>query len=779
MSTVEFKGVGESVLRKEDAPFVTGEGRYVDDIKLPGMLHMAIVRSPHAHAKIVSIDGAAALATKGVTAVVTAADLTFAAGVPCASNPTGEARQPVRPQLATDKVRHLGEPVAVVIATDRYAARDGVDAVVVEYEPLPPVIGVEYARSPGAPLVHDDIPDNTCVVITQKTDGVDEAFAHAEVTVKQVFHNQRLIPTPIEPRGVVAHWIPSSDELTVYTSTQIPHFVRTFLAICCNVSEAKVRVVAPDVGGGFGSKLNCYAEEFIAAAVSRHVAAPVKWIEERSEAMTATIHGRAQDAHMEIAATRDGRITGLRVEFVQDCGSYLQLLTPTIAHLTLFMAPGAYDIQAVDITVTEIFTNTTPTDAYRGAGRPEATHAIERIMDMLAAEVGISREEVRRRNFIQEFPWASPTGIVYDSGDYEKTLAKLEELRDSDERFEQRKREAATRGKLLGRGISTYVEICGLAPSAVTHAVGLTPGGWETSTVRVHPTGKVTVITGTSPHGQGHATSWSQIVESELGIPFDDVEVIHGDTAFAPYGLGTYGSRSLAVGGTAVYRAAGQVRDKAKAVAAHMLEASPDDLEFDAGTFRVKGSPDKSIGMGEVAFRAWQGFDMPEGYDPGLDETVFHDPPNFTFPFGAHGAEVEVDKATGKVEITRYIAVDDCGNLVNPMIVNGQVHGGVAQSIGQALYEGAVYDDDGVLLTSSMVDYIIPSAVEVPLIETHHTITPSPVNPLGVKGIGEAGTIAATPALVGAVCDAVGAADLDMPLHSETVWRALHERGVS
>ncbi len=424
-----------------------------------------------------------------------------------------------------------------------------------------------------------------------------------------------------------------------------------------------------------------------------------------------------------------------------------------------------------------MFTNTTPTDAYRGAGRPEATHAIERIMDLLAAEVGISREEVRRRNFITEFPYATATGLIYDSGDYPKTLDRLEELRGSQEEFEARKQEAATRGKLLGRGVSTYVEICGLAPSAVTHAIGLTPGGWETSTVRVHPTGKVTVITGTSPHGQGHATSWSQIVESELGIPFDDVEVIHGDTAFAPYGLGTYGSRSLAVGGTAVYRAAGQVRDKAKAVAAHMLEASPDDLEWDAGTFRVKGSPDKSLGIGEVAFRAWQGFDMPEGYDPGLDETVFHDPPNFTFPFGAHGAEVEVDKDTGKVEIVRYIAVDDCGNVVNPMIVDGQVHGGVAQSIGQALYEGAVYSDEGQLQTATMVDYIIPSAVEIPVIETHRTVTPSPVNPMGVKGIGEAGTIAATAALVSAVCDAVGVPDLDMPLQPETVWRALSERG--
>ncbi len=778
IATDTRKGIGTSTLRKEDARFLTGQGRYIDDIKLPGMLHMAIVRSPHAHAQVTSIDGAAARALPGVTAVLTAADLEFAAGVPCASNPTGQVRQPERPHLARDRVRHLGEPVAVVIASDRYLARDAADAVVVEYRPLPPVVGVDAAMAPDAPRVHDQYPDNTCVVLKHATDGVDAAFAKADVVIQQVIHNQRLIPCAIEPRGVVAQWLPSSDDLTLHTSTQVPHFVRTFLAICCGVSEAKVRVIAPDVGGGFGSKLNCYAEEFIAAAVSRHVGLPIKWIEERSEAMTATIHGRAQDAHVELAATRDGKVIGMRVNYVQDVGSYLQLLTPSIAHLTLFMATGPYDIPEADITVTEVFTNTTPTDAYRGAGRPEATHAIERMMDILAKEVGVNRVDVRRRNFKQD---TSPTatGLSYDSVGYEKTLDRLLELSDDKATFERRRAEARERGRLLGRGISTYVEVCGLAPSAVTHAIGITAGGWESSTVRVHPTGKVTVITGTSPHGQGHATSWSQIIETELGIAFDDVEVIHGDTAFAPYGLGTYGSRSLAVGGTALFRAAGKVREKARAVAAHMLEASPDDLEFDNGTFRVKGSPDKSLSMGEIAFRAWQGFDLPEGLDPGLDETIFHDPPNFTFPFGAHGAEVEVDVDTGKVAITRYIAVDDCGNVVNPMIVDGQVHGGVVQSMGQALFEGAVYSDEGQLLTSSLVDYMVPSAAEVPDIETHRTVTPSPSNPMGVKGIGEAGTIAATAALVGAVCDAVGARDLDMPMLPETVWRAIREGGAS
>ncbi|HUZ84810.1 MAG TPA: molybdopterin cofactor-binding domain-containing protein, partial [Gaiellales bacterium] len=428
----------------------------------------------------------------------------------------------------------------------------------------------------------------------------------------------------------------------------------------------------------------------------------------------------------------------------------------------------------VDLTVTEVFTNTTPTDACRGAGRPEATHAIERMMDMLAAEVGKSREEVRRINFVKEFPHASPTGISYDSGNYDGTLDLALELAGDGDR---KRADARTRGRRFGRGFSTYMEICGLAPSAVTHAIGLTPGGWESATVRVHPTGKATVITGTSPHGQGHATSWSQIIETELGIPFDDVEVIHGDTAFAPYGLGTYGSRSLAVGGTAVQRAAGQIREKAVQVAAHMMEAAPADIEFDGGSFSVKGSPDRAKSIQEVAFTAWQAYDMPAGVTPGLDETVFFDPPNFTFPFGCHICDVEVDEATGKVEIVRYLAVDDCGNVVNPMIVDGQVHGGVAHSIAQALYEQVVYDGDGQCLTTTLIDYLMPSAAEIPAIETAHTVTPSPTNPMGVKGIGEAGTIAATAAVVGAVCDAVGARDLDMPLLPERVWRAMQEGG--
>jgi aerobic carbon-monoxide dehydrogenase large subunit len=773
------RGVGIAVKRKEDAKLLTGRGRYVDDLKLPGMLHMVVVRSPHAHATITGIDTSAAKAMPGVEAVLSAADLEFAAGIPCGSNPTGEMVQPARPVLATGKVRHMGEPVAVVLAADRYQARDAADAVVVSYDPLPPVIGVEAAMAQGAPVIHEEVPDNIALVLTHKTDGFDAAFASAEVVVEHTLKNQRLIHVPIEPRGVVADWNPASDDLTIYSSTQVPHFLRTFLAIVCGVSEAKVRAIAPDVGGGFGGKLNTYAEEYIAAAASHKAGRPVKWIEERSEAMLATCHGRAQDAHMALAADADGRVLAMRAHYVQDYGSYLQMLTPLISQLTLLMAPGPYAIPEVDITVTNAYTTTVPTDALRGAGRPEATYAIERMMDLLASKLGMSRTEVRRRNFPTEWPFTSPVGLAYDSGDYDASLDRLLELSDDQQTFEGRRQEAAARGKLLGRGLSTWVEICGFAPSDVTHAIGLTPGGWESSTVRMHPTGKVTVITGTSPHGQGHATSWSQIVETELGVPFDDVEVIHGDTAFAPYGLGTYGSRSVAVGGTAVHLAAGKIRDKARAVAAQMLEASVDDIEFADGVFSVKGSPDKKHSIQEVAFRAWQAFGMPEGVSPGLDETVFFDPPNCTFPFGAHGCEVEVDKETGKVEITGYIAVDDCGVVINPMIVDGQVHGGVVHGIAQALYEEAVYSEDGTLLTGTLVDYLVPSAAEAPHIQTDRTVTPSPTNPLGVKGIGEAGTIASTPAVVSAVCNAVGVDHIDMPLHPERVWRAIQEGGAS
>jgi carbon-monoxide dehydrogenase large subunit len=647
----------------------------------------------------------------------------------------------------------------------------------VDYDPLPTVVDAEAALQPDAPRVHDEYPDNLCKTLEHVTDGFEEAMASAPRRVKLRLMNQRLTPIPIETRGVVADWVRASGEVTLYTSTQVPHFVRTFVAVVCGTSEAKVRVVAPDVGGGFGSKLNTYAEEFAACAASRAVGAPVKWIEDRSENVVATIHGRDQLQEYEAGVDEHGRVLALRLDAIQNNGAYLQLLTPTISHLTLFMVPGAYDVQQVSITIRQAFTNTTPTDAYRGAGRPEATHGIERLMDAIADDLGLDPAEVRRRNFIQAFPYTTATGLAYDSGDYAKTLDRALELADY-AGFAARRDEARARGAYRGVGLSSYVEVCGLAPSAVTAAIGVGAGGWESSTVRMHPTGKVTVITGSSPHGQGHATSWSQIVQSELGVPFDDVEVIHGDTAFAPYGLGTYGSRSLAVAGIAMHRSIGKIKDKACVLAAHLLEASPDDLEWVEDRWQVKGSPDRAKTIQELGGAAWTGANLPEGMEPILEATTFHDPPNFTFPFGTHVCEVEVDAETGRVAIERYVAVDDCGNVINPMIVDGQVHGGIVQSIGQALYEETVYAEDGQLRTPTLVEYLVPSAADLPSMELDRTTTPSPSNPLGVKGIGEAGTIAATAAIVNAAVDALsplGIRHLEMPLQPARVWQAIRD----
>ncbi len=768
-------GIGASVLRKEDAPLITGQGRYVDDITLPGMGFAAFARSAHAHAVIKGIDTSAAEAMPGVDKVFTYATLGLDAGVPCASNPTGDAVHVRRPILADGRVRMVGEPIALVVADSRATARDAADRIVVDYDPLPVVIDAENAVKPGAPQLHEDAPGNRCCTIAHKTEGFDEAFEAAPVKVSLTIDNQRLTPVPIESRAVVADWITSSGELTFYTSTQVPHFVRTFVAAICGAPESKVRVIAPDVGGGFGSKINVHAEEYALAQASKLCGRPVKWIETRSEAMVSMIHGRDQLQKATIAADSDGRIRALRVHLLQDMGAYLGLLGPTIAHLTLFMTPGVYDVQHVDITIDEVFTNTASTDAYRGAGRPEATHLVERLVDALADEIGVDPAELRRRNFISEFPYTSATGLSYDSGDYGKALDKALEM-SGYAGFEARRAEAAARGNYRGIGLSTWVEICGLAPSAVTKAIGVGAGGWESSIVRMHPTGSVTVITGSSSHGQGHETCWSQIVESELGIPFDQVEVVHGDTGQSPYGLGTYGSRSLAVGGTALQLSCEKVRDKARLVAAHLLECSADDLEWAPGQWQVKGSPERAKTIQELAFAAWAGDSMPAGVEPNLEATTFFDPPNFTFPFGTHIAEVEIDGETGKVTVERYSAVDDCGNVINPMIVEGQVHGGVVQSMAQALYEETVYDESGQILTGTLVDYMIPSAAELPRMDIARTVTPTPTNPLGVKGIGEAGTIAASACIVNAAVDALsglGIRHLDMPLQPGRVWEAI------
>ena len=777
MATVTSSGIGESVLRKEDAPLIVGQGRYVDDIKLPGMAFAAFARSPHAHAVVKGIDTSAAEAMPGVVKVLTYATLGLEAGVPCASNPFGNAVQPKRPILADGRVRMVGEPVALVVAETAAQARDAADRIVVDYDPLPVVIDAENAGKPGAAQLHDEAPGNHCLTIEHKTEGFDAVFDAAPVKVSLTIDNQRLSPVSIEPRGVLADWTTSNDEVTVYTSTQVPHFVRTFVSAICGIPESKVRVIAPDVGGGFGCKIDVYAEEYAVTQASRLSGRPVKWIETRSEHMVAAVAGRDQLQTATLAADRDGRMLALRVHLLQDCGAYLGLLTPSIAHLTVIMVPGAYDLQHVDITLDEVFTNTTTTDAYRGAGRPEAAHLVERLVDRLADELSLDPAEVRRLNFAKEFPYTTATGLVYDSGDYAAALDKALEL-SGYAGFEERRAEAAARGAHRGIGLSTWVEICGLAPSAVTKAIGIGAGGWESSIVRMHPTGSVTVITGSSAHGQGHETSWSQIVESELGIPFDQVEVLHGDTGQAPYGLGTYGSRSLAVGGTALLLTCEKVRDKARLVAAHLLECSADDLEWSADRWQVKGSPERAKTIQELAYAAWAGDSMPAGVEPNLEATTFYDPPNFTFPFGTHICEVEVDPDTGKVTIERYSAIDDCGNVINPMIVEGQVHGGIVQSIAQALFEETVYDESGQILTGTLVDYMIPSAADLPRMESGRTVTPSPSNPLGVKGIGEAGTIAATACVVNAVVDALsglGIRHIEMPMQPARVWEAIQQ----
>lgn len=772
-------GVGDAVLRKEDRKFVTGEGRYVDDLKLPGMLHAAFVRSSFGHAKINSIDASAALAMPGVHAVLTNATLPVETGVLSASNPGGDVRHPEQAILAKEFARYVGEPVAMVIADDRYLARDAADAVQVDYDPVPVVVDAEKALEPGAPLVHAEYDSNLVKTLAHVTDGFAEALAKAPKKISLRVVNQRVTPMPMETRGCIGDWSNSTGEVTLYTSTQVAHFVRTFVSIVCGTSEAKVRVVTPDVGGGFGAKLNTYREEFAVCAASKVVGRPVKWIEDRTENAVATIHGRDQVQYYEAGVDENGKILALKFDAVQNNGAYNQLLTPSISHLTLFMVPGCYDIQDVSITIRQVFTNTTPTDAYRGAGRPEATHGIERLMDAIADDLGIDAAEVRRRNFIKadQFPYASATGLSYDSGDYHETLEVALELSEY-AGFEERRAEAAKRGKYRGIGLSTYVEVCGLAPSAVTAALGIGAPGWEHSTVRLHPTGKATVITGTSPHGQGHATSWSQITQTELGIPFDDVEVIHGDTAFQPYGLGTYGSRSLAVGGIALYRSLGKVREKARELAAHLLECSIDDLEWTGTSWQVKGSPDRAKTIQELAYAGWTAASLPEGIEPVLEATTFHDPPNFTFPFGTHVCEVEIDQATGRVEVVNYTAVDDCGNVINPMIVDGQVHGGIIQGLGQALFEETVYSDDGHMLTPTLVEYLVPSAADVPPMTLHRTTTPSTSNPMGVKGIGEAGTIAASAAIVNAAVDAlsvIGVRHLEMPMQPARIWNVMQE----
>ena len=775
--------VGTARLRKEDARLITGQTRWTDNIDTTGMLHLAVLRSPMAHARIDHVDVSPALERPGVVAAFSGADLAEGLGsLPCAWPVTEDIVLPDHPPIAVDEVRHAGDPVAVVVARDRYAAADALEAVEVDYEPLPPVLDLEAALEPGSPLVHADKGTNRCYDWPLRA-GEDFAAVRqrAEVTLKRRYHQQRLIANAMEPRAVVVTPIAASDEYTLYSSTQIPHILRIMLAVVTGVPEHKLRVVAPDVGGGFGSKLQVYGEEALTLAVARRLGRPVKWTESRSEGYLATHHGRGMIQDVEIAAMRDGTLLGLKADLLVDMGAYLMLVTPGIPILGAFMYPGIYKMGSYELNVTGVFTTRTPTDAYRGAGRPEATYAIERTMDELAVELGLDPVELRRRNWIrhEEFPYPTIAGLTYDSGNYEAATEKALALFDYDKlRAEQADRNHRGDTVRLGIGVSTYTEMCGLAPSRVLRDLRYAAGGWEAADVRMLPTGKVEVVTGTSPHGQGHATCWSQIAADVLGVPFEDVQVVHGDTRAAPQGMDTYGSRSLVVGGTAVHHAATKVVDKARKVAAHLLEASERDLEFTDGVFSVKGSPDAQKTIQEVAFETFSSHDLPDGMEPTINAGHLIDPDDFSYPHGTHLCAVEVDTETGMTRIRSYVGVDDVGRVINPMIVEGQVHGGLAQGIAQALYEEAVYDDEGNLVSGTMADYLVPSAPDLPEFVTDRTETPATTNPLGVKGVGEAGTIASTPAVVNAIVDALrplGVRDVRMPCTPERVWQALKE----
>ena len=779
MTALAETHVGQALRRKEDPRLITGRARYVDDISLPGTLWCAFVRSPEAHARIVSIDTSAARDLPGVHAVFTGADMGDLAGpLPLAWVPPGvEVNNPPHWPLAREAVKHVGDPVAVVLGEDRYAVVDAAEQVAVEYEPLPVITDPEQALE-GPPYVHEQFGSNQVHQWSLGGGDLEAGFAQAEVVVERRVVNHRTAGAPIEPRGVLADHRAGS--LTVWSATQVPHFLRLFLALLLGISEERVRVIAPEVGGGFGSKLQVYGEEVFAAWCSRKLERPVKWIETRSENMLAAHQGRDQIAHVKMGARRDGTLTAFHVKIIADLGAYNMLLTPAIPSLGAFVMSGCYRIPALQTDIVGVFTNKCPTDAIRGAGRPEATHMIEVTLDQLAAELGIDRLEIRRRNFIPagDFPAETAIGVVYDSGDYEKTLDKLLEHVDLEE-FRREQQSLRAEGIHRGIGFSTYTEICGLAPTRVVgpEGFGNQAGFWESAMVRVHNTGAVTVYTGTSPHGQGIETAFAQIVADRLGCDPSVVEVLHGDTATGPEGRNTYGSRSLAVGGEALARATNKITEKARAVVAHNLEAAPEDIELQDGRFAVRGSPDKGMTLAEVAGAAYLN-QVPEGMEPGLESTSFYDPENFVFPFGAHACVVDVDAETGKVRVVRYVAVDDCGNAINPLLIDGQVHGGIVHAIGQALYERVHYDEDGQLVTGTFVDYALPTAAELPSFETDRTETPSPVNSLGAKGVGEAGTIAASPAVTNAVIDALrplGVTYINMPLTPMRVWQAIQD----
>ena len=767
--------LGKARLRKEDERLITGQTNWTDNIALPGMLHIAFLRSPYAHARITSVDVSAARSEPGVIAAYSGADFAAEQGsLPCAWPVTPDIVIPAHPPMAVDEVRYVGEAVACVVARDRYAAADALAAIEVDYEQLPPVLDMRTALEDSSPKVHEAGNKSFDFVFPQGD--LDAAFRDAPVVIERTYRQQRLIPSAMEPRAVVCSAV--GGEFTLWSSTQIPHILRVMLALITGIPEQNIRVIAPDVGGGFGSKLQVTAEEVLAVLIARKLGRPVKWTESRSEGNMTVHHGRDQWQRLRLAADRDGRIRGFDVDLLADMGAYLMLVTPGIPILGAFMYPAIYKMDAYRFRCVGVFTTKMPTDAYRGAGRPEATFAIERMVDELATELGMDPLAVRERNWIkhEEFPFTTVAGLTYDSGNYEAATARARELFGYDAlRKEQEQRRASHDPVQLGIGISTFTEMCGLAPSRVVGSLAYGAGGWEHASIRMLPTGKVEVVTGSSAHGQGHETAWSQIVADQLGVPFEDIRVLHGDTQISPRGLDTYGSRSLAVGGMALVAACDKVVEKAKVIAAGLLEASADDLEWTPGRFSVRGDPDKGVTIGEIALATFSAHNLPEGVEPSIDAEATYDPDNFSFPHGTHLCATEVDTETGFVKIRSYVAVDDVGAVVNPLIVEGQVHGGLAQGIAQALYEEAVYDDDGNLVTSTLADYLVPSAADLPSYVTDRTESRA-ANSLGVKGVGEAGTIASTPAVVNAIVDALrplGINDVEMPCTPERVWRAI------
>ena len=779
-SPVLPKLVGQRVKRREDPRLIQGRATFVDDVKIAGMLHIAFKRSDVAHGRIRSIETKAAEAMEGVEAVFTGAQIAELLGPMPIATPFPS---PAHRAVAVDTVRFAGEPVAVVVASDRYIARDAVDAINVDYETLPAVVDPELAMTGKPTVIYPDFPNNLAVPLVPGGTGVtpdgkvdntaiDRAFANADVIISQRMVNHRLVPNSIESRGVVAHYEPGKNSMTIWSSTQNPHILRTMIAAMTGLGQDQVRAIAPEVGGGFGAKINIYGEEYVAAAIAKRLGTAVKWIEDRSEAFLATTHGRDLIGYVELAATRDGKVLGLKLRLIADVGAYNMLLTAAIPTLAVLMANASYDFPAIRTTLTEVFTNKTPTDAYRGAGRPEASYFIERAMDMLARELKMDPADVRRKNFItpSQFPYQTQMGAVYDSGDYEKALSVA--LRAADWKGLQAQRDAAkAEGRLVGLGLSMYVEVCGIGPSS-----SLPTGGWEHAQVTVERDGRISATTGASPHGQGNETTFAQMLSDQFGVPIEHITIHHGDTGIVKQGIGTFGSRSQAVGGTTLHLAGAKVKTKMARFASELLEASEADIVFENGMISVKGAPASAKTFADVAAFAYVPVPLPKGMEPGLSEEAFFEPTNNTYPFGCHISMLEIDRETGEPKLLKFVAVDDAGNLINPLIVEGQIHGGLAQGIGQAMIEEAVYDQSGQLVTGSLMDYALPRAADFPRFEVHSTVTPTPVNPLGAKGVGEAGTLGSTPCIVSAAVDALsefGVTHIDMMLRPEKLWRII------